>query len=302
MRPLTRSWLVLAIAVAVVALPTAASGALSGPAAPVGNSTTYQDSVGEDPAAPDITTIVTSNDDAGTITFRINVPNRQQLTQDLVTFLDIDSDANQGTGDPDNFGADFILQYVLGEAILFKWNGSDYTLSATQSSLSSSWSSGPTFKINASDLNNTRRFAFDALVVSGVVFDQTTGAIDCTNCKRDSAPLIGLYPYQLQITKPTLVVKSLKPTPAKPVASRPFTLRLVAARSDTGAAVQNGRVTCVGRLGSARLKAAVQRVQGGAATCTWNLPATAKGKTFRGTVTVAFEGLKASQSYTGKVR
>jgi hypothetical protein len=301
-RPLTRSWLVLAIAVAVVALPTAASGALSGPAAPVANSTTYQDSVGEDPVAPDITTIVTSNDDAGTITFRINVPNRQQLTQDLVTIIDIDSDANQATGDPDNFGADFILQYILGEAILFKWNGSDYALSATQSSLSSSWSSGPTFKLNASDLNNTRRFAFAALVVSGVAFDQTTGAIDCTNCKRDSAPLIGLYPYQLQLAKPTLVVKSLKPTPAKPVASRPFTLRLVAARSDTGAAVQNGRVTCVGRLGSARLKAAVQRVQGGAATCTWNLPATAKGKTFRGTVTVAFEGLKASQSYTGKVR
>jgi hypothetical protein len=301
-RPLTRPWLVLAIAVAVVALPAAASGALSGPAAPAANSTTYQDSVGEDPAAPDITTIVTSNDDAGTITFRINVPNRQQLTQDLVTILDIDSDANQATGDPDNFGADFILQYILGEAILFKWNGSDYALSATQSSLTSSWSSGPTFKINASDLNNTRRFAFDALVVSGVVFDPTTGAIDCTNCKRDFSPLIGLYPYQLQITKPTLVVKSMKPTPAKPVAGRPFTLRLVAARSDTGAAVQNGRVTCVGRLGSARLKAQVQRVQGGAATCTWNLPATAKGKTFRGSVSVAFEGLKASQSYAGKVR
>lgn len=302
MRPLTRPSLVLAIAVVVVALPAAASGALSGPAAPAANSTTYQDSVGEDPAAPDITTIVTSNDDAGTITFRINVPNRQQLTQDLVTILDIDSDANQATGDPDNFGADFILQYILGEAILFKWNGSDYALSATQSSLTSSWSSGPTFKINASDLNNTRRFAFDALVVSGVVFDQTTGAIDCTNCKRDFSPLIGLYPYQIQITKPTLVVKSLKPTPAKPVAGSPFTLRLVAARSDTGAAVQNGRVTCVGRLGSARLKAQVQRVQGGAATCTWNLPATAKGKTFRGSVSVAFEGLKASQSYAGKVR
>ena len=302
MRPLTRPWLVLAIAVAVVALPAAASGALSGPAAPAANSTTYQDSVGEDPAGPDITTIVTSNDDAGTITFRINVPNRQQLTQDLVTILDIDSDANQATGDPDNLGADFILQYILGEAILFKWNGSDYALSATQSSLTSSWSSGPTFKINASDLNNTRRFAFEALVVSGVVFDQTTGAIDCTNCKRDFSPLIGLYPYQIQITKPTLVVKSLKPTPAKPVAGSPFTLRLVAARSDTGAAVQNGRVTCVGRLGSARLKAQVQRVQGGAATCTWNLPATAKGKTFRGSVSVAFEGLKASQSYAGKVR
>jgi hypothetical protein len=185
---------------------------------------------------------------------------------------------------------------------LSKWDGSDYTLSATQASLTSLWSSGPTFKINASDLNNTRRLSFDALVVSGVAFDPTTGAIDCANCKRDFAPLIGLYTYQLQLAKPTLVVKSLKPTPAKPVAGKPFTLRLVAARSDTGATVQNGRVTCVGRLGSARLTATVQRVQGGAATCTWNLPATAKGKTFRGTVTVAFEGLKASQSYTGKVR
>jgi hypothetical protein len=301
-RPLKRPWLVLAIAVAVVALPTAASGALSAPAAPVANSTTYQDSVGEDPTGPDITTIIVSNDNAGTITFRINVPNRPQLTQDQVAILNIDSDANQGTGDPDNFGSDFILQYIQGEAILFKWDGADYTLSATQSSLTSSWTNGPTFKINASDLNNTRRLSFDALVVSGVAFDPTTGTIDCTNCKRDFAPLIGLYTYRVQLTKPTLVVRSLKPTPAKPAAGKPFTLRLVAARSDTGAVVQNGRATCVGRLGSARLKAQVQRVQGGAATCTWNLPTTAKGKTFRGTVTVGFEGLKASQSYTGKVR
>jgi hypothetical protein len=66
--------------------------------------------------------------------------------------------------------------------------------------------------------------------------------------------------------------------------------------------VQNGRVTCIGRVGSARLKATVQRVQGGAATCTWNIPANAKRKTFRGSVAVVFEGLKASQGYTGKVR
>jgi hypothetical protein len=46
----------------------------------------------------------------------------------------------------------------------------------------------------------------------------------------------------------------------------------------------------------------VQRVQGGAATCTWNIPANAKGKAFRGSVAVVFEGLKASQGYTGKVR
>jgi hypothetical protein len=98
------------------------------------------------------------------------------------------------------------------------------------------------------------------------------------------------------------VVKKLTATPAKPTAGKPFTLRLVAARSDTGAVVQNGRVTCVGRVGNARLKAQVQGVVGGAATCTWSLPAKAKAKAFRGSVAVVFEGLKASQSYAGKIR
>ena len=111
-----------------------------------------------------------------------------------------------------------------------------------------------------------------------------------------------MYQYDVKITPPTLVVKKLTPSPAKPAAGRAFTLRLVAARSDTGAAVQNGKVTCVGRIGSAKLKVMFQRVTGGAAVCTWNIPATAKGKTFRGSVGVVFEGLKASQSYASKVR
>ena len=305
MRPLTRPSLVLATAVAVVALPTVASGALSAPAAPAGpasNTQTYQDSTGEEPGSPDVTTIVVSNDDAATITFRINTPSKAQYSSDVGIVMFIDSDANQSTGDPESLGADYIIQLIQGEILLFKWDGSDFSLSATQASLNYSWSGGPTIRINASDLNNTRRLNFDVTAVAGIAFDPTTGAIDCTNCKRDFAPTIGFFTYDVKITKPTLVVKSFKPTPAKPIAGRPFTLRLVAARSDTGAAVQNGRVTCVARLGSARLTAQVQRVQGGAATCTWNIPAAAKGKVFRGSVTLAFEGLKAGQSYTGKVR
>ncbi len=302
MRAPTRPWIVLAVAALVVALPAAASGAFSSPAAPAVNTQTFQDSVGEDPAGPDITTITVSNDNAGLITFRINVPNRAQLTQDVAVIMFLDTDSNQATGDPESFGADHILQYILGEAILFRWEGSDYTLSANQSTLTASWASGPTFRINASQLNNTRRLSFDVLVVSGLVIDQTTGAIDCTNCRRDFAPTIGLYTYDVKITPPSLVVRSLKATPAKPAAGRAFTLRLVAARSDTNAVVQNGRVTCVGRVGKARLRAQVQSVVGGAATCTWNIPPGAKGKTFVGSVTVAFEGLKAKQGYTSRVR
>lgn len=303
MRPLTRPSILLAIAVAVVALPTIASGALSGTNAPTlvtANTTTYQDSTGEDPAAPDITTIVVSNDDAGLITFRINVPNRPQLARDVAAIMFLDSDSNQATGDPDNLGADYILQLILGEALLFKWDGADYTLSATQSSLTNSWASGPTIRINASDLGNTRQLSFDVLVISGLVFDDVTGAIDATNAKRDFAPTVGFYRYDVRITPPTLVVRRV--TAGVPTAGKAFTLRVVVARSDTGAVVQNGRVTCVGRVGTARLKAKVQRVVAGAATCTWNIPATAKGKRFRGSVAIVFEGLRASESFASRIR
>ena len=305
MRWLTRPWLVLAIAVAVVALPTAASGALSAPrapAAPGAGSQTYQDSTGENPAAPDITTITVSNDDAATITFKVNIPNRPQYASDIGVYMFLDSDANQATGDVQSFGADHVIQLLQGETLLFKWDGSNYTLSATQSSLNQSWASGPTIRINASDLNNTRRLAFGVIAESGITVDPATGELDFENTEGDIAPTIGFYQYNVVVQKPTLVVRSLKPTPARPVAGRPFTLKLVAARSDTGARVQNGRVACVGRVGAARLTAQLQRVQGGAATCTWNIPANAKGTTFRGSVTVSFEGLKAGQSYSGKVR
>ncbi|MCI0636473.1 MAG: hypothetical protein L0206_21525, partial [Actinobacteria bacterium] len=103
MRSLTRPGLLLAIAIAVVALPTAASGAFSAPTAPTAiaaNSTTYQDSSGENPAAPDITTLTTSNTDAGMLSFRVNVPNRPTFGQDMLIVLFVDSDNNAATGDP----------------------------------------------------------------------------------------------------------------------------------------------------------------------------------------------------------
>ena len=310
MRSLTRPGIVLAIAVAVVALPTVASGALSGPAAPAApaaNSVTYQDSTGEVAAAPDITTLTTSNNDAGVVQFRVNIPNRATLTQDLVLFLFVNSDNNAQTGDAESLGADYVVQIFGGEAALFRWDGTDFTRrpgDPPATSLIFAYQGGLTLTISAAELGNTKRFGFAVIAVSGVVIDPVTGDTDFTNAVSDVAPASGsgLYDYPVRTAAPRLVVRSLRPTPARPTAGRPFTLRLVAARSDTNAAIQNGRVTCVGRLGSARLKAQLQRVQGGAAVCTWNIPANARGKSFRGNVTVAFEGLRASQGYTSRVR
>jgi hypothetical protein len=309
-RPVTRPWVVLAIAVVVVALPTVASGALSAPTAPstaAANSTTYTDSSGENPAAPDITTLTTSNTDAGLVTFRVAIPNRSSLTQDMLVLLFVDSDANAQTGDPETLGADYVVQVFGGEAALFRWDGTDFTRRAGDppaTSLIFAYQGGVSITISAAELGNTKKLGFAVIAISGVTTDPATGDVDFTNAVADTAPAAGAGLYQFEVkTQPArLVVKSLKPSPAKPAAGKSFSLRLVATRSDTGAAVQNGRVTCVGHAGSQRLKAQVQRVQGGAAVCTWTIPATAKGKTFRGSVAVVFEGLKASQGYAGKIR
>jgi hypothetical protein len=304
-RPLTRPGIALAIAAAVIAVPTAATGALSSPAATAANSTDYQDSTGENPAAPDITTLTVSNTDAGLISFKINIPNRSSFSADMLVALEIDSDNNASTGSPE--GTEYAMEIFQGEAALFRWDGTNFTRRPGDppfTSLLFSYSGGMTIRISAAELGNTKAFKFSAFVFSGIAIDPVTGDLDFTNAVADVAPALGagLYAYQVKLTPATLVVKSLKPSPAKPAAGKPFTLRLVAARSDTGAVVRNGRTTCIGRLGNARLKAQVQAVQGGAATCTWNIPATAKGKTFRGSVAVVFEGLRASQSYAGKVR
>jgi hypothetical protein len=106
----------------------------------------------------------------------------------------------------------------------------------------------------------------------------------------------------VNIAPATLVVRRVSTTPAVPRAGRTFTMRLVAARSDTGAVLQNGRVTCTARAGATRLRSQAARVTGGAAVCTWLIPANARGKSLRASTTVAFEGLRATRSITRTIR
>jgi hypothetical protein len=299
-----------AAAAVFVALPTVAAGALdSSPSAPAriaANEMTFTDSSGEDATAPDITTLVVSNNDAGVITIRINVPNRATFTQDMLILLFADTDNNPATGDPESLGADYVIQLFGGEAALFRWDGSDFTRrpgDPASTSLLFQYQGGVTITITAAEFGNTARFGFAAIVLSGIAIDPVTGDIDFTNAKSDVAPAAGsgFFNYSVLVAKPTLVVRRLASTPAAPRAGRPFTLRMTTARSDTGALLQSGRVTCVGRVGNARLRVQLARVVSGAATCTWQIPPAAKGKTFRGTVTVVFEGLRVTRSISRRI-
>jgi hypothetical protein len=295
----------LAAGASLVVLATAAA-APAETAYVAANSATFQDSTGEDPTAPDITSIVVSNDDAGIVSFRVNVPNRPTLGQDMLFEIWADTDNNAATGSPDLGGADYVMQLVRGEISLYKWDGTDYTRRFGDPSavtMTFSYQAGLTARISAAELGNTKAFKFFVVAVSGLVVDPVTGALDGANSKADVAPGggVGLYAYAVNVARPTLVVRGVTTTPRAPKSGQTFTMRMTTARSDTGAVLQNGRVTCVGRAGTARLRAQLARVQGGAVVCTWQIPANAKGKTFRGTATVVFEGLRASRSFSRRI-
>jgi hypothetical protein len=300
----TRIGLLLAVAAFLVALPTAGTSA---PAVVAANSQTFNDSAGEDPQAPDITTIVVSNTDAGVVSFRVNMPNRPQLGQDMLVDLFVDTDNNQATGSQDIPGIDYVIELARGEINLFKWDGTNFTRrfgDPPAVTLLFSYQNGVTITISAAELGNTKRFNFFVEAISGIGVDPVTGDLDFTNARGDAAPGggAGFFNYTVITARPTLVVRRVVAVPAAPTAGRSFTLRMTAARSDTNATIQNGRVTCLGRAGSTRLRAQLARVTGGAVTCTWNIPPNARGKTFRGTVSVVFEGLRASRSFSARIR
>ena len=270
------------------------------------NTTTYQDSTGENPAAPDITTIVVSNDDTGMLTFQINMPNRPQLTRDILVDMLVDTDANPATGDPDNFGADYAIELFLGEVALFKWDGTALTRRVGDppaTTLIYSWAGGVTIKISAAELGNTKKLGFGVIAVSGIVIDDVAGNHDFTNAAADAAPagLAGLYSYEVKVAPARVVFKSLATAPKTPKAGKTFTVRMAATRSDTNAPIVNGQVDCAAKAGARNVVPKSERFVAGKATCVFTVPAGTTGRTLRGTITMIFEGKRLTRPFSAKI-
>jgi hypothetical protein len=300
---------VVALAAALVALFTLTPTGGANPARVAANAVTFTDSTGEDAQAPDITTVVLSNDDKGVLTWVINVPNRPTLTGDMLFIIFVDADANSATGDPQSLGADYALELdgpLTGSAAigLFRWNGTDFTSAGVaQTTLVFSYANGAaTIKLNASELGGTKRFGFGAFAVSGVVLGPT-GEANFDNIFLDLAPDAGhgFYSYEVKITPPSLVVKSIGRKPVVPRAGKAFSVFVTFARSDSAAPTTAPTATCRANIGGRALRASASVATGSRATCTWSIPKTAKGKTIRGTITVQADGLKASRPFTAKV-
>lgn len=167
-----------------------ARGATTGDAPPgrslAANAASFTDPAGDSGAAPDITAVALSNDDAGTITFRVELPNRSEPATGFMLLIAVDADANPATGLD---GVEYLIGADGDVAILSRWNGSDFEFSMPASLTSAYANSGVTVSINRADLGGTSGFLF-AVIVSedGVDFDY--------------APDLFMWPYELGPTSP----------------------------------------------------------------------------------------------------
>jgi Tol biopolymer transport system component len=105
-----------------------------------------------------------------------------------------------------------------------------------------------------------------------------------------------------QLTLPQLEVVAFLRSPARPIAGRPFELILGAAEV-SGANIGILRITCTARLGGKPLRVANRRFveESGRATCIWRIPANARGKALKGTISAASPASLVSRSFSFRV-
>jgi hypothetical protein len=167
------------------------------------NTAAFTDAAGDSTAAaPDITSVSVSNDDASVVTFRVSIPNRPALLDpDLVAVL-VDADGKSSTGcGRGAFGAEYALdvlaqRYVFGRCAHGEWN---FTR-APASFRGSYGGSVLTLQVNRADLGGATNFKFRV----GSAGTNDDGAA------YDFAPNVGLAPWAYRVIAPRAVKRAPK--------------------------------------------------------------------------------------------
>jgi hypothetical protein len=213
----------------------------------------------------------------------------------------LDTDKNSATGDPQDLGADYVIELDPGAVGLGKWNGTTFDFTVPQTSLTYAYdATGATVHVSDPDLGGTKSFAFGVEFVSGVTQD-ASGNFDFTNAHSDLAPDAGhgFYAYDV-ITKLILTKTGFTTAPAPAKAGSRFSASLAATESDTNGPLTGATITCSATLKGKKLPA-THTLANGVASCFWKLPKTAKGRSLYGTITVTKQGTKLSKSFVAKI-
>ena len=300
---------VVALLFAVAAFALVLSGSLAAnpsPAATAGtavNSTTYQDSTGENPAAPDISTVAVSNDDAGNVTLAVSFANRTAAVSTELYGVDLDTDRNPATGDQP-FGTDYSILLMAGTSLLGRWDpvAQEFVV-APMTTLTTSWA-GSTLTIRSStkELGNTTGFRFMAYAF----------AVAGEDVVWDTAPDVGrdLWAYEVKLyVAPVLAVTKIDCLPEPGIAGRQLTgfanVRVTRAGvpETLGTKATVKWQATVGRVALKPVTTTVTRVAaGGVARVKYKLPKAIKAKSVRVKVTVTMEGITVTKSHTHRIR
>ena len=288
-----RATLLLATTTVLAAIATqAAPGAQSSGVARTANSITFQDSVGdEDARAPDVSTVVVANDDAGLLTFEVHFANRPALGPGEELSLWFDTDNNFRTG---LLGSDRFIELVGSDLVLMDGESFDEVPTTTLAAVP-----GPstvTIRIGVKELGVAPGASFHFYIWA----DANPDDDDVSDV--DTAPddFFEGWVYEIKASPPTMSAAALTCTPTPARSGKPVTgkTRVTFAR---GAAAEplpsTATVTWTAVVGSIKLRPrGTTRQPSGALSATWLVPKSSKGKRLRVSVTVTAENVTVSKS------
>jgi len=254
--------------------------------------------------SPDLTQVVVSNDLTGLITFKIT--SVAPLVSGSLIGVDLDTDLSPANG------SEYAILAGVGGADMVKWGGKDYVPSDAVI-LMTRTANILELKVKRADIGDVKKFGFD---VVSLTFDESDNVVG-----EDSVPDGGEFTYTLTLPQcsngkdddgdgridaddfgcsaetdtresddpVTLKAGPAKVVPAKPKAGKVAVVSASVMRLESGVGIPSGTVKCAGRAGMVAVKG-VGKVAGGRASCAFKLPAAAKRKTVRGTITVTHLG------------
>lgn len=271
----------------------------------------FTDPAGDAGDAPDITAIQVSYDSGGNILFHLTLTNFTPEA-DVAILFDIDRNASTGSSSG--------MEYQLGLGLsadasesgwwLGQWNGSAWADAPSHSTVRvSANSTYADFRVNKSEIGNPTAFAF---AVGSLRY--SADAITAADRAPDSSLQTFSYdmtpaatPTPTPTTPPTpkpVVVKPVFGTAklsVPPVAGKKVVFTLAVKRSDNGAPLTTGAMTCDPSVAGTAL-GHVESFKGGTAKLAFTIPRTAKGKTLKVKVTIVNAGRAATKIVTYKVR
>lgn len=278
----------VALMIALMALPVASAGAqtagdrspASG-AGPAANSVRFTDPAADVSAGGmDMTNLTVSNDDAGKITFRLEIPTHQSLPVDKEIVFFFDTDRNSGTGSPS--GNEFAIWVEGRERLtaLYRWDAAQQLyLRVSSVPVTGTYAGGAqTVELNRSGLGGTT--SFDFAVCAGLE--------DSPTCD-DWAPSTGRWTYEVKLVTRRVAITGLRFTPSRPAAGQTFTVT-ASVRRVGWSGQYYGDAECFARIGGRTAEFLSGVIRSGEVVCNWKIPANAIGKMMVGSVVVSEEG------------